>query len=558
MSTIGPIIRRELMTTLRTRQAWALQATMVIALGVLIGVRWPAGAKVDLDGAAAREVQRVFGYGLMVGLILLAPVFPATTIVREKVQGTLALLLNSPLRPWSIVVGKLVGVLGFVFLLVLLSCPAAAACFAMGGVALNKMGLLYLVLILLTIQYAALGLLISTYATSTDSALRLTYGVILLLSVVTLGPYKFLGGQVWISTGMASALDWLRSISPIPAMAEVLGDTNVGSSGLATTGSVTARFCVLALLSIFALTFWTCARMNMHILDRARAAGQVTDERSRSVQLFRRVMYLWFFDPQRRSGMIGRWTNPVMVKEQRSRRFGRSNWMMRLIAACLIVSLLLMLAAATASKSEGVAAMGGIMVLLQVCLILLLTPSLAAGLISGEIESRGWQLLQTTPMSAWTIVAGKLLSVTVTLVLVLLATLPAYAMLIYIDPGQWQIASYVLVTLMLIALLALLLSMAVSSLFANTAAATATSYALLIALCGGTLLFWLGENAPFSHELVQKVLLINPLAAALTLIEAPGFRNYNLVPANWIIVGLLCAWCLSVLVFQVWRLTKPR
>ena len=44
---------------------------------------------------------------------------PATSIVREKQRGTLILLLNSPLRPWSIYAGKLIGSLGFVLLLLL-------------------------------------------------------------------------------------------------------------------------------------------------------------------------------------------------------------------------------------------------------------------------------------------------------------------------------------------------------------------------------------------------------------------------------------------------------
>ena len=50
---------------------------------------------------------------------------------RERIRGTLALLLHSPLRPWSIYLGKLLGVLGFAYLLLLASVPAAAACYAM-------------------------------------------------------------------------------------------------------------------------------------------------------------------------------------------------------------------------------------------------------------------------------------------------------------------------------------------------------------------------------------------------------------------------------------------
>ena len=608
---------------LRTRRALAVQLALVVALAVLVVVRWPADARADLDGASARQVLRVFGYGLMVGLILLAPVFPATSIVKEKVQGTLALLLNSPIRPWAIAGGKLVGMAGFVLLLVTLSIPAAAACFAMGGIDLIEgFGRMYLVLVLLALQYATLALLISSYASTTDSALRITYGIILLLAVVAMGPHRFLRGEPWLSPGMAASIDWIRCISPVPAMFEVLGDTSVGAGGLAAAGSIASRYCVIAAVSSIIFMFWTAMRLNMRVLDRARAAGKVTDDRSTSVKAYRRIMYLWFFDPKRRDGLIGAhygtivgavcgavvmgaaaavwfvkfpfgqegqsfqqnlgivavgtifgflavicagsilWLavtqNPVTVKEQKCNRFGRSNWLLRLVGACLIISLLLMLAAATRSSATGVSAMGGIMVILQVSLIILLTPSLASGLISGERESRGWQLLQMTPMSTATIVIGKLLSVIVTLVLVLLATLPAYAVLIFIDPGQWQIAVNVLITLTLTAVLALFLSAGVSSLFRQTAAATATSYALLVGLCAGTMLFWLGQDAPFNRDMVEKVLTINPLAAALNLIDAPGFTEYNFVPTTWYIVGGMCGLSLFVLVVQVWRLTRPQ
>ncbi len=93
--------------------------------------RWPSDAVVDLSGGQSRQVFRIFAYGLMVGILLLVPAFPATTLVRERIKGTLALLLNSPLHPFSIYAGKLIGLLLFAALLLLTSVPAAAACYAM-------------------------------------------------------------------------------------------------------------------------------------------------------------------------------------------------------------------------------------------------------------------------------------------------------------------------------------------------------------------------------------------------------------------------------------------
>src|SRR5436305_2615207 len=131
--TMNPIIRRELLEVLRTRKAVALQLGLALACALLVLLRWPTGDVADLSGARSLQVLRMFGYGLLAGILLLVPAFPATSLVREKIRGTLALLLNSPLRPWSIYLGKLGGVLGFTAVLLVMTFPAAAACYALGG-----------------------------------------------------------------------------------------------------------------------------------------------------------------------------------------------------------------------------------------------------------------------------------------------------------------------------------------------------------------------------------------------------------------------------------------
>lgn len=553
----NPIIQRELIGMLRTRRAVVAQLLLVIILGGLVLLRWPADAQADLAGSRSQQVLSVFGYGLMVVIMLLTPVFAATSIVSEKQKGTLPLLLNSPMSPAAIFAGKWLGSIGYVLLLLLLSLPAAAACFSMGGIdAIDQIGRLYLVLFVVAITYATLGLLVSATAGSTESAVRLTYGVILALAILTLGPYQFLPAQV-IGTP-ATIVDWLRCVSPIPAVRSILGDTGIGAHGLMQSGDPVLRFLILGILLSITCSIWTIVRLRRGMLDRPRAAGKITDDRSTSAKAFRRVMYLWFFDPQRRSGLIGPMTNPVMIKEQRTRRFGRGHWMMRMITACVIISMALMLAATNASINLGLPTLGGIMVLLQVALIILITPSLSAGIISSERESGGWQLLQMTPLSPWQIVRGKLYSVASTLSLLLIATLPGYVILLLIDSSQTVIVIPVLITLVFIAAFAILLSAAVSSLCKTTAVSAGIAYSLLVLLCAGTMLFWLGQNAPFAPATVQTVLTINPLAAALSLIQAPGFDNYQLVPANWWCMGIASALCLLVLVIQTYRLSQPR
>src|SRR6266478_232028 len=207
---MNAILRRELITLLRTKRAVAVQLGLALAFAVLIGLRWPTEAQVGLSGAEARQVLDVFGYSLLTSILLLVPAFPATSLVREKTQGTLALLFNTPLTPWSIYFGKLLGILGLVAILLAMTIPAAAACYALGGTSLTReIGPLYLVLFLAAVQLATLALLVSSYANSNDAALRLTYGLVLVLTVAVLGPYAILQGGEGLLCVLAS---WMRCL----------------------------------------------------------------------------------------------------------------------------------------------------------------------------------------------------------------------------------------------------------------------------------------------------------------------------------------------------------
>ena len=118
---MNPIIRRELLAALRSQKSVVLLTLVAIVFSLLVVFRWPAGDQVDLSGALSQQVFRVFGYGLLTTLVLMAPAFPATSIVRERTQGTLLLVLNSPMPVAQIYIGKFFGVSGFV-LLVLVVC----------------------------------------------------------------------------------------------------------------------------------------------------------------------------------------------------------------------------------------------------------------------------------------------------------------------------------------------------------------------------------------------------------------------------------------------------
>jgi ABC-type transport system involved in multi-copper enzyme maturation permease subunit len=548
-----PIIRRELLEWLRTRKALALQVGLAAACALLILVRWPTGGVAELSGARSLEVLRVFGYGALAGILLLAPSLPATSIVREKTSGTLALLLNSPLSGRSIFMGKLLGALGFTVILLLMTLPAAAACYALGGTTVRGgVGLLYAVLGLAAIQVTTLGLLVSSRSQSTEAALRFTYALVLAVCVLPLAPQWLLQGS---EPPISDIVAWVRAMSPIPAVMEVLGQGDVGSRGMSAGGGALIRYLVVAPLMSVLCALATVTRLNHRMLDRARPPGVMTQDRPLFDRIFRRLLFL--IDPQRRSRGIGRFVNPVMVKEFRCRRFGRFHWTLRLVAVCAIVSLGLSYLAANGALGWGLEAIGGVLVLLQIALLILFVPSLAGGLISAERESGSWQLLLMTPLSTGAILRGKLLSVVWPLLLLLCATLPGYVVMMNLKPTLAVQVQRVVFTLLLAATFSVLVSAAASTLFRSTAAATTTSYSVLLAVCLGPMVIWLGRGAPFGPRAVETVLTLSPVAAAMNAAEHPWFADYTLLPANWWLIGSACLVLLVFVIVRTWQLCRP-
>ncbi len=550
---MNPIVRRELLSMLRTNTALGGLIALAVGCALLVLIRWPTGGVSDLSGARSLQVLRIFGYGLLVGVLFIVPAFPATSIVREKVNGTLALLLNSPLSPLSIYLGKLGGIMGFLAILLAVTAPAAAACYALGGAtASGGVGLLYIVLALTGFQLSALALFVSGRSNSTESALRATYALVLAIVVLPLMPYWFLEGQPGILTDLAAVL---RCLSPVPAVMDVLGQARVGDRGLGAVSNSVATYIGLATSTSILCALVTVVELGQNPLDRARPAGVMTQDRSLGGRAARRVFFL--IDPQRRSGSTSLLMNPVLVKELRTRRFGRSHWTLRLIALCAILSLALSYIAASGALAWGSGAVGGALVGLQSALLILFVPSLASGLISAEVEGRTWQLLRMTPLSVGRILRGKLMSVAWPLLLLLCGTLPGYVVMATIEPEQLARTQRVVICLGVTAVFAVLASAATSSLFRSTAAATAAAYLTVVGVCLGPFLVWLGRDAPFGHSAVETALSISPVAAALTAAGMPGFTDYALLPLNWWITGSASVVLLLVLAVRTRQLYRP-
>jgi ABC-type transport system involved in multi-copper enzyme maturation permease subunit len=522
---VNPIVRREWLDLLRTRTALVAVLGIAGTAAAMVLARWPAAGVGDLNGASALQVLRVFGYGLLASLILILPAFPATSIVRERVQGTLALLLNSPLSVGSIVIGKYGGVLGFTAVLLAVTMPAAAACYTLGGSSMQGgVGLLYVVLGAAAVQLTAICLFISSRAQSTDGALRTAYSAVLAVCVLPLVARWLIPPDTAL---LATLATWVGCLSPVPAVMEAVGQGGAGIAGTDYATGAIGRYLILAAATTLLCFTATLVRLYRAPLDRAKPAGVMTQDRSRGQRVARRMFFL--VDPNRRSAGTSLLVNPVMVKEFRTRRFGRLNWTFRLVAICAVLSLSLSYLAAAGALGWGLEIIAGALVMLQSALLVLFAPSLSAGLISTERESGGWNLLRATPMSAGKILRGKLMSAVFPVLLLLCATLPGYVVMTTIKPQLLAQVPRVLACLGLTVTL----------------------------VCVAPFLVWLGRDSPFGHSTVNTALTLSPVATALNAADTPGFTRYELHPNNWWVIGSACVVMLVFLAVRVRQLCRP-
>lgn len=548
---LNPIFRRELLDRLRSWKTLAAISSVAIVSCGLVMLRWPTDSTVDIVSQGAVLIFRPLAFAVTLAVMMLVPAFPATSLVSERKKGTLAILLNSPMTPVQIYLGKLASNVTLGAILMSASLPAFAACVAMGGVSIrDHLGPMILVFLAMSLQYTAVGLWISQRSQSTDASLRWTYIAVLLLVLFSIAPMVFVGKLAGPKAFVAQAL---TAVSPASALQQIT--SSQGAAAVLGIQTGWGAFLLASVLITILLAVMTLRSLDPVKLDRARPTGKIIARDANKAGVLRSVNYI--VDPNKRKSGIPRWLNPIMVKEFRTRKFGRLHWLIRLIFICAIVSLGLTVVAATGTVSWGVARIASSMVLMQLGLLLLVGPSLGANLFASELESRGWPILRTSPISPLRIVSGKLMSVVWTLLLVLLASLPGYAVMSYIQPDLSGQVSNVMISMLVAIALVVCISACVSTFAKSTAAATAMSYGVLLTLFAGTLLVWLAQGRPFGALFVERVLMFNPAAAALSEMKAPGFEAYRLAPMCWWIGLGISAACAILMSIRVWKMTRP-
>ena len=137
----------------------------------------------DAPGVTDMLVAPLFGNAGII-LLLVAPLLTMRLISEERRNRTLSLLFSAPLSMVEIILGKYLGILGFLLIMVGMILLMPLSLLAGGSLDFGKLAACTLALVLLLGGFAALGLYMSALAGQPTVAAISTFGALLLLWII--------------------------------------------------------------------------------------------------------------------------------------------------------------------------------------------------------------------------------------------------------------------------------------------------------------------------------------------------------------------------------------
>jgi ABC-2 type transport system permease protein len=184
---IFTIARRELKSLFLSPLAWAILAVVQIILAFIFLSHIEAYlvlepgllAREDAPGVSELIVNRLFGTAAIV-LLLVTPLLTMRAVSEERRNRTLSLLFSAPISMSEIILGKYLGLMTFMALLVVQIALMPLSLLAISYIDLGMFASGLLGLTLLVAGFTAIGLFMSTLTQYPAVAAITTFGALLL------------------------------------------------------------------------------------------------------------------------------------------------------------------------------------------------------------------------------------------------------------------------------------------------------------------------------------------------------------------------------------------
>lgn len=178
----NPIVAKEYRTRMRT---WRSPFAITLYIVLLGGIGWAiftamsVTATSQFGGSPTNYGEELFTFLILFQVALLAFITPALTagaISGERERQTIDLLFVTPIRPFSIIWGKLLASMSFVVLLLVISVPIFSLVFLFGGIELDQMIYSFAVTAMTALTLGFIGVAFSTLFRRTLVATVAAYG----------------------------------------------------------------------------------------------------------------------------------------------------------------------------------------------------------------------------------------------------------------------------------------------------------------------------------------------------------------------------------------------
>jgi ABC-type transport system involved in multi-copper enzyme maturation permease subunit len=385
---LGPIFTREWLTLPRQPRHFVQRSLFIGLLWVLVLTLWQT--YVGWDRPATLGDQARFGHltlqVLLLTQLVLALFFSAlssaSAVALEKDRRTFLLLLMTDLHDYEIVLGKCLGSLLAIGLLLAGSLPVLFLLYFMGGFSPSQVMQGMAVVAATALAAGSLGSLIALWREKTFQSLSLTV-LCLVLYLCVVRVLGFVGPEEWDDVQA-----WL---DPFLALREVL-DPDASAPRHAIAPSLGCGMTMLGLAvflqawGIWKLRVWNPSGEPIQGSDSAPAATESSSDIHAS--------------PGRRRIV---WENPIAWREIRTRAYGRRPLLVK-TSYFIVLALICWFALGDASSRTWAAALGLVPV---VILSLLLVSAQAVTAITSERDLGALDLLMVTRLTPREFLLGK-------------------------------------------------------------------------------------------------------------------------------------------------------
>jgi len=540
-----PIIKRELVTFLRTRRSFLALLLYLIALSSIVGITWwsasTARNQINRD-LLSRTLFHTVCITQLIAFSLFSVLFASTKINSERSRNTLDMLASLPFSTLHIILSKYVSSLVVILLLTIASVPALSLSFLFGGISAREVLLAYSLIIAAVLSFSMVGIACSAVFKKSHTAIIAAVSVIL-LSYIGFALIAVLLSEILddfgVSVARSNSIFYCTFVitSPVAAyVAYAMSNPPPISPGIRTYLSyLHFGFMLLLFIAAFAIavsSFNSAVRARLPLLlrlcriGRRRAKPFAKPKREHRHLAFARA-------PKHRP--IPDSVNPVFVKDSHTLFPGKLR--SRAVRLAVFVFLFL-LATSTIHYSIGESYKFDESMTFFGCFSVLaaglLFPALAARSIASELETNTFPLLISTMLTPRQIILGKLAAIArhiYPMVLIFSAFMIIFFSLEYgVDlTTLFRDMLKIIVPFSAIALFIISIGLLSSAICRRTFAAVLLSYGMLFSLFTSPILALIilsALNVPFFN------ISFHPIATSIAPIVSPWLYYVPLEEVN--------------------------